>query len=183
MLLQNIYLPSALFKSNNNRDTVVQRPNNSINLAEWVKALMGNQGVFNGVTTNGVNLILTRVDGTTVTIPLNPLYSTVAVTNSVAGDGSTTPLSLVGDVASPAANYYYGTDETLTKTFHALVYTHTQSTASNTWSIGHNLGVYPQVTAIDNAGNEIFGDITYISPDIIEIVYSSAVSGIAYLSK
>lgn len=61
-------------------------------------------------------------------------------------------------------------------------YTHTQYSASATWSITHNLGYKPNVTVSDSAGTIIEGEIAYPSSSTIVLNFSSAFAGTAYLS-
>ncbi len=58
----------------------------------------------------------------------------------------------------------------------------TQATASDTWTIAHNLGVYPNVTVVDSSGREVEGDVQYIDMNNIQILFSAAFAGQAYLS-
>lgn len=61
-------------------------------------------------------------------------------------------------------------------------YTHVQNTSSNVWTIGHNLGYYPSVSALDSAGTQVEGDVTWTSVNLLTITFSSAFGGVAYLS-
>lgn len=61
-------------------------------------------------------------------------------------------------------------------------YRHTQLAAANTWTIAHNLGFYPAVTATDSAGTIIVGDVTYTSVNVLTIDFSVPVAGFANLS-
>jgi hypothetical protein len=63
-----------------------------------------------------------------------------------------------------------------------LSYIHSQATLSNTWTITHNLGFYPNVTVKDNFDNIVEGYITYNNTSTLTIQFSYALSGIAYLS-
>jgi hypothetical protein len=63
-----------------------------------------------------------------------------------------------------------------------LAYHHTQNTSSNTWTITHNLGFYPNVTVADSGGSLVEGEITYSSVNALTIRFTSAFSGQAYLS-
>lgn len=58
----------------------------------------------------------------------------------------------------------------------------TQTTASDTWVIQHNLGKYPSATVIDSAGTEVVGDIAYDSLNQITITFSGAFKGSATLN-
>lgn len=61
-------------------------------------------------------------------------------------------------------------------------YQHNQISSANTWSITHNLGRYPNATIVDSAGNVVIGEIFYISENQIEINFTSAFSGKAFLN-
>jgi len=63
------------------------------------------------------------------------------------------------------------------------VYNHVQSTASQTWTIVHNLGrQYPQVIAFDTDGTQIVGAISYPSANVLVIEFNTPVSGTAHLT-
>lgn len=57
-----------------------------------------------------------------------------------------------------------------------------QSSASNNWTITHNLNSYPSVTVVDSSGNVVIGAITYVNANEITISFSSSFSGKAYLN-
>lgn len=59
---------------------------------------------------------------------------------------------------------------------------HTQTTPAATWTIAHDLGKYPAVTIMDSAGNQIVGDVQYVDADNLNIVFTSTISGKAYLN-
>lgn len=61
-------------------------------------------------------------------------------------------------------------------------YTFTQSSASATWTITHNLGLFPAVSIVDNSGNEILANVVYNSNNQITITFDVAQAGKAYLS-
>lgn len=61
-------------------------------------------------------------------------------------------------------------------------YIHPQSTPDNVWTITHNLGLLPQVTIMNSAGQVVEGDINYISNDVVELTFVAQFSGIAILS-
>jgi hypothetical protein len=58
----------------------------------------------------------------------------------------------------------------------------TQAAPSSIWTIAHNLGFNPNVTAVDAALNTIEGDIQYNSINELTITFSAEVYGTAYLS-
>lgn len=61
-------------------------------------------------------------------------------------------------------------------------YIHLQNTASNTWTINHNLNKYPAITVVDSAGNEVVGDIEYIDANNLRIIFRGAFKGKATLN-
>lgn len=66
-------------------------------------------------------------------------------------------------------------------------YTHTQSGASATWTITHNLNKFPSVTVIDSGDSVVQGEILYNSANQLTITFfaggvESAFSGKAYLN-
>jgi hypothetical protein len=61
-------------------------------------------------------------------------------------------------------------------------YTHDQSVASATWTVTHNMGKYPSVTVVDTAGDEVFGDVNYVSVNQLVISFNAPFSGKAYLN-
>lgn len=64
-----------------------------------------------------------------------------------------------------------------------FTYTHNQSVPSASWVINHNLGYFPGgISVIDSADEEVIGNIQQVSVNQLQISFSSAFSGIAYLS-
>jgi hypothetical protein len=63
-----------------------------------------------------------------------------------------------------------------------LKYTFTQSAPSTTWTITHNLGVFPAITIVDTSGSVIDADVLYNSNNQITVTFATAQSGKAYLS-
>jgi hypothetical protein len=64
----------------------------------------------------------------------------------------------------------------------AVAYHHTQSIASATWTINHNLGWYPNLTVQDSSGSVVEGEIAYTSSNTLTVTFTGAFSGDAYLS-
>ena len=65
----------------------------------------------------------------------------------------------------------------------ATTLTHTQSSASATWTVTHNLGYRPGgVAIVDSSENVVFGDIVHSSDNALVINFTSAVTGKAYIS-
>jgi hypothetical protein len=56
-----------------------------------------------------------------------------------------------------------------------------QDVPAAVWRIPHNLNTYPLVTVVDSANQMVFGDIAYLDPNVLQISFGSAFSGVAYL--
>lgn len=61
-------------------------------------------------------------------------------------------------------------------------YQHSQVSASLVWNISHNLGRFPSVTVVDNAGREVLGDVHFLDNNLISIEFDIPMAGTAYLN-
>jgi hypothetical protein len=61
-------------------------------------------------------------------------------------------------------------------------YIHFQSVPSIVWTVAHNKDKYPSVTVVDSTGRVVFGQVDYIDKNVIQITFSAAFSGKAYLN-
>ena len=61
-------------------------------------------------------------------------------------------------------------------------YVFTQSTAAERWEINHNLGKFPSVTIVDSGGNEVVGDVMYLTKNKLITSFTAPFSGKAYLN-
>lgn len=61
-------------------------------------------------------------------------------------------------------------------------YSHEQMVASATWTINHGLEKYPSVTVVTSGGDEVEGDVSYPSLNIVTVTFTSAFGGKAYLN-
>jgi hypothetical protein len=59
-------------------------------------------------------------------------------------------------------------------------YVHTQITASNNWTITHNLNKYPAITIVDSGGTVVIGEIEYINLNLVCVKFNGIFSGKAY---
>jgi hypothetical protein len=59
---------------------------------------------------------------------------------------------------------------------------HTQSIASNTWSINHNLNLYPQIQLFTLAWVKIYADEQHLSLNTTQVSFSYPAVGYAILS-
>jgi len=108
-------------------------------------------------------------------------------------------LSLIGELSS-SGNLYgvlnnnivksestdYVTEESLKEKLSEIIqdkaYMYEKSIASNTWDISHNLNKIPSVTVVDSSGNVVIGEINYKDFNNLQISFSGAFSGKAYLN-
>jgi hypothetical protein len=64
-----------------------------------------------------------------------------------------------------------------------LAYRYVQSNAATLWTITHNLSFMPNVSVVDSTGHEIYpGDVAYPTATTVQLTFSAAVGGEAYLS-
>jgi hypothetical protein len=61
-------------------------------------------------------------------------------------------------------------------------FTYTQASPAATWTITHNLNRWPSVTVVDSGNTVIEPDINYIDANTLQVIFSSATSGKAYLN-
>lgn len=61
-------------------------------------------------------------------------------------------------------------------------YLHNQSVAAAVWTVAHGLNKYPAVVTVDSANTEVIGGIKYIDLNTVELTFSSAFAGKAYLN-
>lgn len=61
-------------------------------------------------------------------------------------------------------------------------YSHTQGTASTSWTITHNLGFKPSVTTFDGSNQEVEGDTVHTNNNQCVVTFSYPISGSAFLS-
>ncbi len=65
----------------------------------------------------------------------------------------------------------------------AGTYVHTQSSASATWTVVHNLGYFPGgVSVVDSAGSKVYGDVTHTSTNQLVINFTAGFGGKVYIS-
>jgi hypothetical protein len=59
---------------------------------------------------------------------------------------------------------------------------HTQGSVSSIWTITHTLGGNPSVMVVDSSNTVVYGEIQYLSSTQVQILFSAAFSGFAYLT-
>jgi hypothetical protein len=63
-----------------------------------------------------------------------------------------------------------------------LTYQFNQLTPSSLWDIVHNMGKCPSVMVVDSAGSVVEGDISYLTLNRVQVRFTGAFSGTAYLN-
>jgi hypothetical protein len=58
----------------------------------------------------------------------------------------------------------------------------TQTVASATWQVQHNLGKCPSVTIADSSGHQVVGDVVHNSVNDLTVFFSAPFAGSAYLN-
>jgi hypothetical protein len=94
------------------------------------------------------------------------------VPGPVGGTGATGPVGPQGPTGpqGPA-----GTTQTVA--FHYV-----QASAASVWTIVHNLSFYPNVAVVDSSGRQVWADVSYVNATTVQLNFSTAFGGDAYLS-
>lgn len=120
--------------------------------------------------------VVVRGEDTTVVIPGQD-------TTTVVATAATGPRGPQGDPGTPGADGADGTDGAPGPPGPTGgTYTHEQGVPLVMWTVIHNLGFHPNVTAFTSAGDEIEGVIEQIDANSLYIHFSAATGGIAHLS-
>jgi len=64
----------------------------------------------------------------------------------------------------------------------APTFVFTQGVVATTWNIQHNLGKFPSITVIDSGNTVVAGEYIYIDNNNVQLNFSAAFSGKAYLN-
>jgi len=88
-------------------------------------------------------------------------------TNAVTVKDSSVNVSVTGVIASTSGDKNY---------------VHDQSSASDAWSVTHNLNKRPAVSVVDSAGTQIICDVQYVSDNEVTLAFDDATAGKAYFN-
>lgn len=58
-----------------------------------------------------------------------------------------------------------------------------QTVPAAVWVINHGLNAFPDVSVLDPANEELFGQVQYVDDDNLTITFSTPMSGVAYLRR
>jgi len=123
-----------------------------------------------GLTTN----LKTVTDGLGTATPLAISQTEVNISVDVQATGFS--------IAGGTSNEYLMADGSVNSNGGDLTYTHNQSSASNSWSITHNLGKFPSISVVDSGLNVVQGEVIYTDNNSLTINFTASFSGKAYLN-
>lgn len=83
-------------------------------------------------------------------------------------------LDTTDDLPEGTTNLYYSPSR--------VAHVYDKNVASNSWTINHNLGFYPNVTVQDSGGSIVEGEISYTNSNSLTVTFQASFSGKAYLS-
>ncbi|NWJ94582.1 MAG: hypothetical protein HXX20_02270 [Chloroflexi bacterium] len=151
--------------------TIIQIAGNNVAVTELpavtVGALVTDMQVIEVIDeTNNNNIQTLQIPNTQIVIEVADTIQQISITPN-----ETTAVEIM-----PSVIYvpYVGTGD---KNF-----IYTQNTPSTLWTITHNLGKYPSISAIDSAGTQVFGEVKYLSLNQLTISFGWAFSGKASLN-
>lgn len=131
---------------------------------------MGPEGLFQKVSTQSLVTLYTDVTDALTAAGYSAGFINGQLNITWVFDSSAPALPQPGDgTADPASSI-------------DLSFVFTQTVPSSSWVIVHDLGKYVSVTVVDTNNNEIFGSVSYINENAIQIEFSVPVSGKAYLN-
>jgi hypothetical protein len=115
-----------------------------------------------------MSINVTEIVNEVIVNPQSPNNVTTASPGPQGPQGSAGPTGAQGPAGEPGRSH--------------ATYVFQQQVASNSWVVTHNLDCFPPVQVVDSAGNEVIGDIDYISNNQLVLRFTSAFSGVAYLN-
>lgn len=153
---------------------VTVNPAGSIDLENDVYNVLpiANGGTNSSTTLNNNRVMISALDSivesdTISTTNLNVLAGMTDVATGVSNNDTITTQGYVDEAINVAK------DKT---------YVHNQIVASATWTITHNLGKYANVTIVDSAQTEVYGDKEYQDMNTVVMTFTAAFSGKAYVN-
>ena len=152
------------------------QPTIVIHVDEETLAITGETiAVKTASVTTGTISIDADDDTPTVTIPISG-ETVVAVrspdlANVVVPGPETVVVRAVGVMGPPGADGAVGG-----------AYEHLQAIPSDTWTVSHGLGYWPNVAIVDTLGRQVQGEVSYPDLNTVVISFTAAFSGRAFLS-
>ena len=92
---------------------------------------------------------------------------------SIVGDSEVLEIDMgtTGPQGPPGADGADGAD--------ASSYTHTQASASSTWTIAHNLGWRPTITVLSAGGVQMIAEVVHLSTNTAQVLFVEPTTGSA----
>lgn len=91
-------------------------------------------------------------------------------------------LDNVAGIAEEGDVLFYNGTEWVPRDLKTDTYIYEQVSASDEWSINHDLGRFPSVAIVDSAGTQVIPDVTYVDSNNLVVRFSAAFAGTAYLN-
>lgn len=155
-----------------------------VGLGEDIQDVIG--GMIESNTEAGLSV---TYNDTTGKINFDVNDPTITLDGDVSGTATMVNLGNVSITTTVANDSHSHTINTITNfenetksVIRAMTYVHTQSSASNSWTITHNLGYFPNVDIVDSAGTAVIGDYQHVDVNTITATFTSPFAGKAYLS-
>lgn len=133
------------------------------------------------------SVVVQEADGQSTTVQQDPVFHVEINEGSPGIPGPSGPPGEVGPEgpAGPPGESVQGPpgpqgEPGISGTFYS--YVHQQTTASDTWTITHNLANLLNISVIDSAGTQVEGDVLFQDANTVVISFSGAFSGTAFLS-
>lgn len=159
-------------------DAVIENPIRATRVFNTVAAMLASDSQ---TWDNAITLNWTGTDGNIQhwTLVQDPAGTADDVTLALDdGGGFARTFSTKG----PDAGDNFASVDEVTAAVAGARHTHHQATAAFSWDVFHSLGAKPAVTTTDSSGNEIIGDVSYVSNGHVVIAFGAASSGYAYLN-
>jgi hypothetical protein len=132
---------------------------------------------FSSITT-GTNIKATMTVGPGAAI----LTSGTGVVEATELATTGTPVKVSGNAPAHAGQHLISQTGNTSALWADPFYLFTQSVASATWTINHNLGKSPAVVVVDSTNREVYGSISFPTSNQCVITFSAPFSGTATLS-
>jgi len=138
--------------------TVTEGASNSVSVAQ---------------TSNAITAVQTTNSVTVASVGLQGAQGPQGADGFVGSDGPQGPQGPQG-ATGPQGPQGTGASHT--------TFTHSQNSASATWTITHNLNCFPSVMVVDSAGSVVYGNIEYLDANSLRLTFVASFGGKAYLN-
>lgn len=148
------------------------------------------QDVIGGmISSNNEAGLSVTYDDTTGKINFDVNDPVITLNGDVAGSATMSNLgnvTITTSVANDSHNHSTSTIDNFVEEVKSLVrnmtYVHNQGVASDTWTMNHNLGYFPNIEIVNSAGDTVIGNYQFVSVNTVIATFSDPFAGKAYLS-